>query len=300
MLNKMKAELLLKTLPLADLGEGPCWDSKTGNLYWVDITGRALHRFNLSSQKHEQLETPSMVSFATTCSDGKIIAGFQDGLYRIDFSQKEFVKFCAPKNMPPENRFNDAKCDRSGRLWCGTMHCNPDHPYPTGSLIRLDQNELTEIENDIFISNGMGWSPDNKIMYYTDTVRKVIWQYDYDIERGMASNRRVFLQKENGPGRPDGLCVDSQGRVLTAMWPGWGIEIYTPDGKLDGRIDLPVPQVSSCTFGGDDFKTLFITTARVDMSDSELRESPLSGGIFAIEMNIPGLPETPCAYIDHE
>ena len=299
MSGKIKAELL-ETLPITELGEGPYWDHKNGFLYWVDITGHALHRFNFLSKKHEQCETPSMVGFAVMCSDGKLIAGLQDGLYKIDFWQRQIKKFCAPQNMPAENRFNDAKCDRRGRLWCGTMNCNPDHAHPTGSLFRLDQKKLIEIESDIFISNGLGWSPDNTVMYYTDTVRKVIWQYDYDIESGAISNRSVFLQKKDGLGRPDGLCVDSQGRVLTALWPGWGIEIYTPDGKLDGRIELPVPQVSSCAFGGPDFKTLFITTAKEGMSDAAILKHPLSGRVFAVEMEIPGLPETPCVWIDNE
>ncbi|MDB5490692.1 MAG: Transcriptional regulator, IclR family/regucalcin [Micavibrio sp.] len=285
---------LLEQLPVSRLGEGPCWDTATDILYWVDITGQAIHRYHPVDSRVETCKTPSMVGFAVTCADGGLIAGLCDGIYKVDFATGNFTKITMPEGMSPENRFNDGKCDRRGRLWCGTMNLRADDVPPTGELFRMEKGGLVTVEKDIFISNGLGWSPDNRTMYYTDTVRRVIWQYDYDLSTGEAVNRRVFLQKNDGPGRPDGLCVDSQGRVLTALWPGWGVEIYTPDGKLDQRIELPVPQISSCAFGGPDLKTLFITTAREGMDLQKLQEAPLSGGVFAVEMNIPGLPEVPC------
>lgn len=289
----MKAELLSAELPVADLGEGPYWDRESQLLYWVDITGQAVHRFDPLRKKHERCKTPSMVGFAVVESGDNLIVGLQDGVYRLKFLSGDLMKIASPHGMPSFNRFNDAKCDRNGRLWCGTMNINPDNPVPTGSLYSLNEGNLSELEKEIFISNGLGWSPDNRTMYYTDTVRKTIWQYDYDLASGTASNRRTFIELQ-GPGRPDGMCVDSKGRVLTALWPGWGVEIYTPDGKLNDRIELPVPQVSSCAFGGGDMKTLFITTAKVNMSEAQLREAPLSGSVFAIEMDIPGIAETPC------
>jgi sugar lactone lactonase YvrE len=290
----MKAELLSARLPLAELGEGPCWDTENGYLYWVDITGQRIHRYDHACQKHEVCTTPSMVGFAVTRTDGGLVAGFRDGVYAFDFTSGAARKIAAPAGMPPDNRFNDGKCDRRGRLWCGTMNVDPGHPKPTGSLYRLDGESLTQIERDVFISNGLGWSPDNRTMYYTDTIHQTTWRYEYDIETGTAANRRVFLKTDLLDGGPDGLCVDSQGRVLTALWAGWGIEIRTPDGKLDGRIGVPVPQVSSCAFGGPDFKTLFITTAKIGMEAAALAEAPLSGAVFAIEMDVPGLPEVPC------
>ncbi|MDE1151623.1 MAG: SMP-30/gluconolactonase/LRE family protein [Micavibrio sp.] len=287
----MKAELVSSALPVSTLGEGPHWDARGKKLYWCDIIGRKIHRYDPASGTHDFCAPPAMPGFAVLDEQGQIVAGLRDGIYRIDFSNGSNQCLLRPQYAHPDNRFNDGKCDRRGRLWGGTMN-NNDHSLATGALYRLDERGLHEQATNIHISNGLGWSPDNKIMYYTDTVQRVIWQYDYDLDAGTAHSRRTFVEFKD-KGRPDGLCVDAQGRVLTAQWPGWGIEIYTPDGKPDGRIDLPVPQVSSCAFGGDDLKTLYITTAAENMDDAGLKEAPLSGRLFAIHMDVAGLPETP-------
>ncbi len=291
----MKAELLNSDLPAMILGEGPGWNAARKEFYWVDIAGKAFHHYAPALQKHRASALPSMVGFTVYHENGKMISGLQDGLYQVAPETGQNEKLIAPDSMNVSNRFNDGKCDRAGRLWCGTMNLAPDDKPPTGSLYRLDHQLMQEFEKEIYISNGLGWSPDNTVMYYTDTVRNVIWQYDYDFATGTPHNRRVFKEFD-GEGRPDGLCVDSKGRILTALWPGWGVEIYAPDGTLDGRIELPVPQVSSCAFGGDDYKTLLITTAADGMSEAQLKEAPLSGHVFSIQMDIPGLPETPCRY----
>lgn len=287
----MKASLLDKTLPPSELGEGPVWDEKSQTLYWVDIAGKRIHHYDPVTGRHAAYSTPSMVGFVVPDEAGSLIAGLKDGLYRMDLPAGRTTLLAAPPDMPAHNRFNDGKCDRRGRLWAGTMNVDPDHKTPTGALYRHDSRGLVRLEEDIYISNGLGWSPDSKTMYYTDTVRRVIWQYDYDIDEGSPSNRRVFAIFEE-KGRPDGLTIDSAGRILTALWPGWGIAILTPDGKPDGKIDLPVPQVSSCAFGGKNLRTLFITTANIGMRDKDSAEAPLSGHIFQVEMDIPGLPET--------
>lgn len=291
----MKAELLNPDLPAMILGEGPGWDAALKEFHWVDIAGKAIHHYAPATKVHRALSLPSMVGFTVYHENGKMISGLQDGLYQVDPINGKNEKLIAPDNMAPHNRFNDGKCDRAGRLWCGTMNLSPDDNPPTGSLYRLDHQNMQQVEQEIYISNGLGWSPDNATMYYTDTVRNVIWQYDYDYETGTPHNRRIF-KEFSGEGRPDGLCVDSAGRILTAQWPGWGVEIYTPDGKLDARIELPVPQVSSCAFGGEDFKTLLITTAADGMKETQLKEAPLSGQVFAVQMDIAGLPETACRY----
>jgi sugar lactone lactonase YvrE len=285
-----KAALLDEALPPSELGEGPFWDAREQLLYWVDITGRRIHRYDPASRRHDSIPTPSMVGFAVLDEAGGIVAGLQDGVHAMDFATGAARPLAAPALMPKHNRFNDGKCDRRGRLWAGTMNVDPDHATPTGALYRYDDRGLVQFEKDIYISNGLGWSPDDKTMYYTDTVRRVIWQYDYDPDKGLPSNRRPFATFE-GPGRPDGMTVDSAGRVLTALWPGWGVAIFTPDGKPDGMIDLPVPQAASCVFGGKDLKTLYIVTASVGMTAEALRDAPASGRIFQVEMDIPGLPE---------
>jgi len=155
----------------------------------------------------------------------------------------------------------------------------------------LDQGGLREVETQIRVSNGIGWSPDNAVMYYIDTRAAEIRKYDYDIETGVLSGRRVFAVVPKEKGRPDGLTVDSEGRVLVALYTGSRVHIYAPDGALDGVIDFPVPNVTSLTFGGADLKTLYVTSASQGLSVAQLEAAPQSGRIFAVEMQTPGLPE---------
>ncbi len=287
----MKAELLNPALPAATLGEGCWWDAAGKRLSWVDITGRTIYRYDPQAKKHELCQTPSTVGFALLAENGDYIAGLQDGIYRVKFDGGELKALARPEYADKYNRFNDGKCDRRGRLWAGTMN-DRDHSKPSGAFYRFDNRGLHVQETGIRISNGLGWSPDNKIMYYTDTRTDTIWMYDYDIETGTAVNRRPFVKFSGDNGYPDGMCVDAQGRVLTALWSGFRVEIYTPDGKVDGKIDVAAPQVSCCAFGGDDLKTLFITTASIGLSSQKMKEAPLSGQMFAVRMDAPGLPET--------
>jgi sugar lactone lactonase YvrE len=285
----MKPELLNPDLPVCDLGEGPHWDAAAKRLYWVDITGRILHSADAGGKNHSAFQAPAMIGFAVTDDSGRIVAGLQDGLYNIDASASRIELLAHVDHASPGNRFNDGKCDPYGRLWAGTMHATEANAQATGALYRFNRTGLHVQETGMHISNGLGWSPDNKIMYYSDTVKRTIWQYDYDIETGEASGKRIFARFE-GTGRPDGLCIDSQGRVLVALWPGWGVDVYMPDGKLERKIDLPVPQVSSCAFGAEDLKTLYITTARAKLKEDALQAAPLSGRIFAMPWDTAGQP----------
>jgi sugar lactone lactonase YvrE len=289
----MKARLLSGSLPACDLGEGPHWHAAEKRLYWVDITRSAIHRFDLARGRHETCHTPSMVGFAVPETGDALVAGLEDGIYRIAFTTGKAESLVRPNYAHKDNRFNDGKCDRRGRLWAGTMN-HVDHQRPSGALYRFDKRGLLEREAGMRISNGLGWSPDDRTMYYADTIGRVIWRYDYDIDTGEAANRAVFVSFPDGS-RPDGLCVDAAGRVYSAQWPGWRVDIFAPDGKKENEIRLPVPQVSSCAFGGTDLKTLFVTTAAVGLTDAERREAPLSGQVFAVEMQAPGLSETPFA-----
>jgi sugar lactone lactonase YvrE len=282
----MKAELLNASLPAASLCEGCSWDDKAQRLIWIDITGRTIHRYHPASGKFDRCQTPSSIGFAALAESGKYAAGLQDGLYLVDFDTGAATPLVHPDYADRNNRFNDGKCDRRGRLWAGTMN-DVDHKKATGAFYRYDDRGLSVQETGIYISNGLGWSPDDKIMYYTDTGRDTIWKYDYDIETGEATNRRVFVDL-SGKGHPDGMCVDAQGRVFTAQWGGWCVKIFTPDGKPDGEIRVDAPQVSCCAFGGDDMKTLFITNASIGLSPQQMKEAPLAGQVFAIHMDAPG------------
>jgi sugar lactone lactonase YvrE len=275
--------LPLEAIPHAELGEGPSWDAKKKKMYFVDILANKIIRYDPKTLNVESCTTSSYVGFVVPDPDNDdlVIAGLQDGIYKINFDTGEEILFAQPETGRPENRFNDGKTDSRGRIWAGTMHLNPRNPVWTGSLYRIDSDgTVTTHATNIGISNGLGWSPDDSVMYYSDTSAKTIWVYDYDIETGTPSNKRVFVKIPEGQGSPDGLTVDDNGNVWLALWGGSCVNCYSPEAQLLQRIELPVPQPSSCAFGGEDLQTLYITTARLDLSDEELQQHPLSGKVF--------------------
>lgn len=287
----MKAELLNPELPASELGEGINWDPRTKKLYWVDIIGKCIHRTDADGKDYQSYKTPSMIGFMAIAEEGGCVAGLRDGFYKLDLADNVNARpLFHPTFAHRDNRFNDGKCDRRGHVWGGTMN-NLDHKNPTGALYRLDENGLHTQEEGVFISNGLGWSPDNKVMYYIDTGRNTLFTYDYDIETGEAANRKPLIVFDGK--RPDGMCVDSAGRLYVALWGGWAVDIYAPDGKYIDSIAVDAPQVSCCCFGGDDLKTLYISTAYVGLSPEKRAEAPNAGKTFRIRMDIAGLPETP-------
>jgi sugar lactone lactonase YvrE len=276
--------IALEDLPKNQLGEGPWWDERGRKLIYVDIDAGTIHRFDPKTGKHESLNAGTSVGFAVLDRDGKVIAGLKDGIYRLAFGTAEKELLAAPRVLPENTRFNDGICDRKGRLWAGTISLDPARPA-TSSLYCLDETGIQEVVTGVRNSNGLGWSPDNKKMYYADTPTQIVREYDYTIETGKLSlDYRPFAVIPKDDGRPDGLTVDSKGRVLVAIWSGSRINVYKSDGVLEDVIRFPVPNVSSLAFGGDDLKTLFVTSAAS-------KDAPLSGCVFMTEMPIPGIPE---------
>jgi sugar lactone lactonase YvrE len=195
-----------------------------------------------------------------------------------------------PEPDKPGNRFNDCKCDRAGRFFAGTMALNAGPGQ--GTLWRLDPDgRMTAVETGLHVSNGLGWSPDDRTFYFCDTGARTVFAYDYDLATGAATNRRpliAFAAEEEG--KPDGLAVDAEGHLWIALWDGWGVARYAPDGRRVGFVSLPVPRPTSVAFGGGDLRTLFITSARVRLSAAQLAEAPLSGSVFAFDAGVAGLP----------
>jgi sugar lactone lactonase YvrE len=215
-----------------------------------------------------------------------------DSFLFLDTETGETKPAAVAETGMPFNRFNDGKVDRRGRLWAGTI--DRQTAKPTGSLYRLDADLLvTRMETGLICSNGLGWSPDDKIMYFTDSMVRTIWQYDFDAASGTIDNRRVFAKLAEDDGVPDGLTVDAEGFVWSAVWDGWRIVRYAPDGAIDRQIIMPVQRPSSCMFGGPGLRTLYVTSACADLRASDLLRGPLAGALFAIEPGVAGLPETP-------
>jgi L-arabinonolactonase len=271
------------------LGEGPVWSESEGALYWVDIDRQLLQRWDSVSGERRIWEMPSAIgSFALRESGGCIVA-LRTGLASLDFASGEVVPIVDPEPDKPTTRFNDGKCDRQGRFWAGTM--DEEYPNLRGSLYRLDSDlGLHRMRGSVGISNGLGWSPDNRTFYFTDSVKHTIYVYDFDPETGDIAHERIFAQTPEEY-VPDGLTVDSEGCIWSAKWDGWKIVRYAPNGSIDLEVSLPVQRPTSCTFGGPGMNLLFVTSARIDLSNEELSRQPLAGSVFVIETRVKGIPE---------
>ncbi len=274
------------------LGEAPFWSVDEGVLYWVDIDGKSILRINPESGKRQSFAQDHEVGCVVPRRNGGFVPGIDSGLAYVNADLTAVDLFASPESGIPDTRFNDGKCDRRGRFWVASADRNEAEPL--GALYCLNgSGRLVRALSGIIIGNGMGWSPDNRTMYFTDTGYGTIYALDYDIETGTTQNRRVFKQVDAQEGLPDGLTVDAEGFIWSAHWSGWRVTRYDPDGRIERIIDMPVPNVTSLAFGGPNLDQLFVTTARLGLNDQEIGEAPLSGGLFVIEVGVRGLPEKP-------
>ena len=214
---------------------------------------------------------PERLGSVALRANGGLIGAFASGFKWIDPDTLAVTPVVDPEPDKPGNRFNDGKCDRRGRLFAGTM--DNEEVACTGTLYRLDPDLSVHVmATDVHLSNGLDWSPDDRVMYYTDSLRHVIWVYDFDLETGEIGTRRVFAEVPAGAGVPDGLCVDAEGFVWSAHWGGWRVTRYGPDGRIDRVIELPASQITCPTFGGPDLDVLYVSSAAIGMSCGRLRQ----------------------------
>lgn len=275
----------------ARLGEGPVWDAQQQQLYWVDIYNRRVHSFDPASGEDRFFELDTVVSALSLMDADRIIVAQRDGLGSLNLATGKVNPLVAIEADRPNNRLNDLKCDPRGRLWVGTM--NHDD-RPEANLYRYDlDGSLQQMETGLAISNGLGWSPDGGVFYLTDTPRRVIYAYDYDLTVGEISNRRPLIDLSHQAFHPDGLTVDAEGCIWSAMWNGGCVVRFDPEGREMLRVRLPVPLVTCCTFGGPDLSDLYITTASVGLSQKQIQASIYSGDVFWLPTEIRGLPAYP-------
>ncbi len=276
----MKAEHLLSINNT--LGEGPVWHPEEQKLYWVDIQSNCFYRYALGDEAPERFDVGQPVGTVVFRESGGLVLALRDGFAFWDEAAQELDFIADPEADKPDARFNDGKVDPQGRFWAGTM-------AEGSKLYRLDTDLSVHVmETEIACSNGIDWSPDRTVMYYTDTPQGVIWAYDYDDATGAISNRRTVVEKREGEGHPDGLCVDSEGYIWGARWDGWRVNRYAPDGSLDLVVNVPVAKVTSCCFGGSDLDELFITCASVDFSAADWEKQPQAGDIFRVKTGSKG------------
>ncbi|MBI3714975.1 MAG: SMP-30/gluconolactonase/LRE family protein [Betaproteobacteria bacterium] len=286
------------TEPDCFVGESPLWRAAESALYWVDIPAKSIHRLDTASGRVASWQAGEMVACIAFRSDGTLIAGMESGVFALRLRADGGVTATALATvaMPlPNMRFNDGRCDRDGRFWAGTMHMDIPAAHAVGALYCYDEAAGLRgpVVEGLLTQNGLAWSPDGKVMYLSDSHPRsqLIWAFDYDRAAGTPGNRRVFVDMNLHPGRPDGAAVDIDGCYWTCANDAGLLLRFTSTGKLDRSIALPVKKPSMCAFGGSRFETLYVTSIRPQQAEA-LVDQPLAGAVFALQPGTQGIAET--------
>ncbi|RYF69895.1 MAG: SMP-30/gluconolactonase/LRE family protein [Comamonadaceae bacterium] len=289
-----KAELVVDARNAT--GESSVWRSEEQALYWVDIPARALHRW--SADGHARWVADEMLACIAPRADkpGAWVAGMESGLFTVRPQADGTLlteRLAAVEHAMPGMRFNDGRCDRQGRFIAGTMLMNMAAGARVAGVYsyQSDSGMLRELLDDLIVPNGIAFSPDGRTMYLSDSHPSVqtIWAFDYDTDSGTPSNRRVFVDMNPLPGRPDGAAIDADGCYWICGNDAGQVHRFTPEGKLDRSLDVPVKKPAMCAFGGPKLDTLFVTSIRPDGID--LSDQPLAGGLFALRPGTQGIAE---------
>lgn len=268
----------------ATLGEGPAWDEKNQILYWVDILGKKIY-----TGTELLAELDEFIGCLAPIKNGHLILGKKFSFVDFDPANREETLLHTLTSELATNRMNDGKCDPAGRLIAGTMDMNETDP--NGTLYSFDGKQATPLVDQVTISNGLAWSPDHKTLYYIDTPTREVRAFDYDVKTGQIANPRVAINSGDKLGWLDGMTSDTDGNLWIAMWGGAQITKWNPNtGQLLDQIPVPALQSSCPVFGGKNMNELFITSARIGMSEENLKKYPLSGGLFKVETKATGMP----------
>lgn len=272
------------------LAESANWCSRDKSLWWVDIRAHQVKRWSSSTDKIDIWILPEVCAAVIPTSGEEVVVALREGLHLLDPNTGAVINLLKLESDLPENRLNEAKCDRQGRLWCGSMWDFGKHP--TGSLYRIDSDlEVSIVRRGLTIPNGLAFSPNGREMFFVDSITGCIECADYDTHTGLPGPWRNLVQEGALQGLPDGGTVDADGCIWSTRYGAGCIARYTPKGKLDRLINLPVSQPTSCTFGGENLDTLFITSASQRMSSQALLAEPLAGAVIALRPGVQGLPE---------
>ena len=271
----------------AQLAESPVWDERTGRLVWVDLLGGIVHLTDIANGADVALPVDQMVGAVALCEDGRLVIAVEDGFARLDPSRGH-VEIIAPVTAADAGmRMTDGKVDPSGRFWAGSMAL--DEHAGAGTLYRLDPDRsATAMLDGLTIPNGLDWSADGRTMFYIDTTTSRVDAFDYDDASGTISGRRPVVTIDPKEGFPDGMTLDAEGFLWVALFDGWGVHRYAPDGRLDRRIVVPAAQCTSVAFGGRDYDELYITTGQEGFPAGGLPGQPNAGGIFRCRPGVRG------------
>jgi sugar lactone lactonase YvrE len=284
-------------VPPSLLGESPFWHPDEAALYWCDIPGKHIHRWNPASGGHRAWGFATEPGCIAPLPGGDLLAAFRDGLFRFSPASGERRLLAPPPYQPAQERFNDGKADPQGRLWVGTIF--EPRSSAAAALYRWAGGKLQRMAGEVTVSNGLAFSPDGLTLYWSDTPSHRVMAYRFDAVEGTLSAPRVLaqfaLKQANQDlasygGRPDGAAVDAEGAYWCAMFEGQRLQRIAPDGTLLQSLPLPVRCPTMPCFGGPDLKTLFVTTAREKRGAEELAAMPLSGCVLHTRVDVPGLP----------
>ena len=278
------------------LGEGPFWHKERKSCFWVDIEGKHLFEYNWITKTTICRTLAYRVTLVVQDNENHLVLGLEGGVARYNLDSETFSWLIDVERDFHKHRCNDGKVDSRGRLWLGTLHM--DFNEGAGSLYSLDENLLLKKKQGNFtIANGLAWSADNSRMYFIDSPKNKVQSFVFDESTGHIHFDRDIIHIPKEMGSPDGMAIDEEGMLWIAHWGGFGVYRWNPrDGKLISRLNVPVPNVSSCAFAGDNLDHLIITTARQDLSQEELQKYPQSGDLFYAKLEVSGTPMNKCAF----
>jgi len=273
----------------ANLGEGPLWSAREQAIHWTDIKAKRLNRYRLADGSTQSWDMPDPIGWAVERLDKPgFVVGLAHAIVEVTLDPFRLMERCKIETDKPGNRLNDAKVDPLGRVWFGTMH--DGEKENSGAFYRLDPDfSVHKVDGGYICANGPTFSPDGRTVYHTDSNAREIYRFDVR-PNGSLAGKRVFARFEEPEGFPDGMTTDRDGCLWVAHWGGARITRFRPDGTRDRTIAFPVSQVTSCTFAGDRLDRMFVTSARIGLSDAQLAKEPMAGGLFEIDPGVAGLP----------
>lgn len=281
---------------VAALGECPVWVDAEQALYWEDIDGKQIHRYDPATDTTtSRLLNGRPGSFATTATPGRLIVGLETDAIWLDWASGQTEHFVSIEDGARGNRLNDGRCDHSGRYVVGTMWPEAEEGKSAGSLYAIEPSgSVTTLETEVGIPNGLVFDNERSLMYWADTFQATIWVWDYDVGSGERTNKRVFFdygEHDDAHGLPDGGCLDAEGFYWSASVHGWAVTRIAPDGSVDRIVDVPLAMPTMPAFGGRDLSTLYVTSIDGGLVDPERSAGVPAGALIALDVGVAGVPE---------
>lgn len=273
----------------ADCGESPAWDARLGELVWVDQYRGLVHWYKPLTGESMSLAVGQPVGAVAPRRQGGLVLALADGFWLLEPDRAGLARMALVEADVAGNMMNDGKCDPFGRFWAGTLPI--DEQEPVGALYRLEPHgEVTRALTHVTVSNGLGWSPDGRVLYYIDSRTHRVDGFAYDPETGSISGRHALIAIPEHEGTPDGLTVDAEGHLWVALWDGSAVRRYAPHGQFECEVRFPVSRITSCVFGGEELEDLYVTSAARGLTQEELLCQPHAGAVFVVRPGVRGLP----------